>query len=74
MYDLSYTTNSTQQIVPCKSVVSKLYPSKFDFSRGDWQRTNKPEDLAIFGNLPDKFTFSLWLGLGLGFGYRVRFR
>jgi len=52
--------------------VSKSYPSKFDFSRGDWQRTNKTEDLAIFGKLPEKFTFSLWLGLG--FGYRVRFR
>jgi len=43
--------------------VSKSYPSKFDFSRGDWQRTNKPEDLAIFGKLPDK-----GLGLGESFG------
>jgi len=46
------------KIGPNSMVVSKSYPSKFDFSRGDWQRTNKPEDLAIFG-IPDKFTFSL---------------
>jgi len=54
------------RVVTCTKVVSQSSPSKFDFSRGDWKRTNK--DLAIFVKLT--VTFSLWLELR--FGCRVR--